>query len=102
MKNKDIIRDKQNNSYYTISKNNSIEYKKDYYIFWDSSILENEFKILNGKGISIIGKGKRLIEDKEYISLVIEVFESGFLIISDKSKTYRLEIVNGKIMIKES
>ena len=102
MKNKDIIKDKHNNTYYTITKNNSTEYKKDYYIFWDSSILENEFNLINSKGISIIGKGKRLIEDKEYISLVIEVFESGFLIISDKSKTYRLEIVNGKIMIKES
>ncbi len=101
-KNKNIIRDKHNNTYYAISKNNSFEYKKDYYIFWDSLILESEFKILNSKSISIIGKGKRLIEDKEYISLVVEVFESGFLVVSDKNKTYRLEIINGKIMIKES
>ena len=102
MKNKNIIRDKHNNTYYVITKNNSFEYKKDYYIFWDSLILESEFKILNSKSISIIGKGKRLVDDKEYISLVVEVFESGFLVVSDKNKTYRLEIINGNIMIKES
>ena len=102
IKNKNIIKDKHNNTYYTISKNNSFEYKKDYYIFWDSLILNNEFKIINSKNITIIGKGKRLIEDKEHVSLVLEVFESGFLIITDNIKTYRLEIVNGKILIKES
>ena len=65
-------------------------------------ILNDDFKIVNSKNITIIGKGKRLIEDKEHVSLVLEVFESGFLIITDNIKTYRLEIVNGKILIKES
>lgn len=102
LKNKETIKDKHNNVYYTISKNNSNDVKNDSYVFWDTLLLDNEFKIVSSKNSTILGKGKRLIEDKEYISLVIEVFENGSLVVKDNSKTYKIEINNGKILIKES
>lgn len=101
MKNKNVIKDKHNNIYYAICKNNTLINKKDSYIFWDTLILNSDFKIMESKNITVLGKGKRLIDDKEYISLVISVFGNGSVVVTDGNITQKILISNGKITIKE-
>lgn len=101
-KNKDVIKDKYCNIYYVISKNNSNDNKNDCYIFWDTLLLNDKFKIISSKKITVIGKGKRLIEEIEFISLVLEVFESGELTVTDGNKKYKVIINKSNITIKES
>lgn len=100
IKNKDTIKDKNGNIYYVVSKNNFPESKKDTYIFWDTVLSNDSYKILKSKNINIVGKGKSLIDGKEFISLVLEVFGNGEFIITDNVKTFKITI-SKNIEIKE-
>lgn len=97
-----IIKDKQGNIYYVISKNNIPDHKKDTYIFLDTDIELGAFKYKNSPGVNIIGKGYRKDNNNiEYVSPVIEVFGKGWIELSDGNKTFRVEVSNENITFKE-
>lgn len=98
LKDGNIVKDKLNNDYYVISKINNNICKKDSYVFWDTNILESEFKIVNKNNITILAKGKRLENNNTYISLVLEVFEKGYIEISDNLNKTKISITPEKII----
>lgn len=101
IKNNITIKDKSNNIYYAICKNVNIDNKKDTYLFWDSDLLSKDIVIVSSKNATVIGKGKRNINDVDYESIVIEIFENGSMTIKDINKTYRIEVRSDILTIKE-
>ena len=98
IKNGNSVKDKHNNDYYVISKVNSNICKKDSYIFWDSDIKEDKFKIINKNNITILAKGKRVENGITFVSLVMEVFEKGYIEISDNENKRKITVTPDNIL----
>lgn len=100
-RNNNIIKDKLNNIYYVISKNSIPEHKKDVYLFLDTNIEISNFKIKTSPGINLLGKGIRKVDDIEYVSPVIEIFNKGWIELTDGINTLRVDYDNSNITIKD-